>query len=93
MLFRSGTIFGVRALDARAEAADQCEVVADNTWCPSTAKAALDRDRSSALVADITIGIGAAALAGGVVTLLVPLDLGIAIGPGGGALSVGGTFR
>ena len=60
---------------------------------PSTAKAALDRDRSSALVADITIGIGAAALAGGVVTLLVPLDLGIAIGPGGGALSVGGTFR
>lgn len=91
----TGTIFGVRALDARADAADSCASSGDATYCTGEARDALARDRSSALVADLTIGLGALAVAGGVVTLIVPLPLqvGGSVGPGGGMLSVGGTFR
>ena len=49
---------------------------------------ALSRDCTDALVADVALGVGAACAIGGVVTLLVPLDVRIGVG----TVTLGGSF-
>lgn len=93
-----GIAFGQLALTARAEAGGSCAESGGRLWCTEGATAALDRDRTASLAADITFGIGVAALAGGVVTALLPPNLPFTVtpavlAPGGGAVRVEGTFR
>lgn len=90
-----GTVSGVRALDARAEADALC-TGADETRCPDAAGPALAADRTRSLVADIGLGVGVAALGVGVVTLFVgpnaAVRLGVASGPTGALVTVGGAL-
>lgn len=68
----TGAVFGVRALDARADADALCTPLGDRTWCPDSAAGALASDRQSALIADIGLGVGIGAVAGGILGLLLP---------------------
>lgn len=68
----SGIAFGVLALDAHAEAQALCTVTADGaTLCEDTARDAIDRETLFALLADIGIGVGAAAVAAGIVLVIL----------------------
>ncbi len=92
----TGTVFGLRALDARADADALCVDAGDTRRCPESAGAALARERTDALVADIAFGVGAAALAGGLVTALLPgekpVQVGLSVGGGGGIVTLGGVL-
>lgn len=68
----TGTVFAFRALDARADAGALCVPRNGEHWCPESAATALATDRQSALVADVTIGVGLGALGGGLLGLLLP---------------------
>lgn len=86
----TGTVFGLQALDAREEAEDLCAVSDAATWCPSTAEPALTRGRTSALGADIAFGVGIGAIAGGVLSVLLPprVQVGFQVGPSAGIVTL-----
>lgn len=71
-----GTVMGVLALDARSEAQNGCVELGDRertTLCDASVRDALERDGTYALVADIGIATGIAAIAAG--ATLVVLDV------------------
>lgn len=88
----TGVAFGVRATKARNEAASLCVERETGALCPSSAQEALDRGRTSALVADLSIGLGAAAAVGGALSLVLGADTAWSAGPGGLGLTWTGRF-
>jgi tetratricopeptide (TPR) repeat protein len=84
----TGAGFGFGALAARDQAAAGCVEQGGATWCSDVAADALRQDRTRSLVADLALGLGAACAIGGVVTLVVPLD--VAVGPG--TVTLAGRF-
>ncbi|MES2643192.1 MAG: tetratricopeptide repeat protein [Myxococcota bacterium] len=92
----TGAVFGFRALDARADAAALCTPLGEKTWCPDSAAGALATDRQSALVADISLGVGIGAVAGGIIGLLLPpapVKVAVNVQEDGAMLLLGGAFR
>lgn len=68
----TGIVMGVLALDARAEAQSGCaSATGGTTVCDETVRGALDRDTTFALLADIGIGVGSAAVVAGVVLAIL----------------------
>jgi hypothetical protein len=65
-----GTYFGMQALDARSDAEDGCPDVGGARRCTTESQDAIDRDRSNALMADVSIGLGVVAAAAGVWMIL-----------------------
>lgn len=92
----TGTIAGVTALGARSDARALCVDAASGLYCPTDASAALQKDKTASLIADIGWVVGVLGVAGGVVTVAVPLDGGgalqstLSLGPSG--LLWGGRF-
>ncbi|MEM9494307.1 MAG: tetratricopeptide repeat protein, partial [Myxococcota bacterium] len=66
----AGVVFGVIASSARSDADDLCSDVSGSTVCTPDAESSIDRDKSFSLAADISFGVGAAAVAAGVILLL-----------------------
>lgn len=67
-----GAVMGALALDARGEAQAGCVTGPDGaTLCDASVRDAIGRDTTFALLADIGIGVGAAALAAGVVLAIL----------------------
>lgn len=83
----AGAAFGAMALDARGDAARACA----GTLCTPGAAAALKRDETWSLAADIAFGVGAAGAIGSVITLFTGHPQAVAIGPGW--ISLQGSFR
>lgn len=101
LLGAAGSVaFGLDALAARREAASLCIEVAPDTWCGAAAGPALTNDKTSSLLADIGMGVGALGVGGAVITALLPgravddraVYLGGGAGPDGGLLRLGGHF-
>jgi len=92
----TGTVFALRALDARADADVLCTPHAGATWCPDAAASALRVDRQSALVADIALGVGLGALGGGIVALVVQprsaVQVGLHVQEGAGVVTLAGRL-
>ncbi|MFN7146320.1 MAG: hypothetical protein ACK4YP_21280, partial [Myxococcota bacterium] len=87
--------FAFLAVDARADAAALCTTVGGVTRCPESAAGALARERSRALVADVSVGVGLLALGGGLLTALLPTEryrVGVELGADGGVVRVEGTL-
>ncbi|MFZ5481264.1 MAG: hypothetical protein ACOZNI_31180 [Myxococcota bacterium] len=84
----TGVGFGLAALAARQDAAEACTERGGATLCTEAAGDALQREKTGALVADVALGVGAACAIGGVVTLLVPLDVSVGLG----TVTLGGRF-
>ena len=59
----TGVVFGVVARDAHGDAQDECR---DGGLCPSSAQSDIDRERRFSLLADVSVGVGIIAIAGGV---------------------------
>ncbi|MDP2307864.1 MAG: tetratricopeptide repeat protein [Pseudomonadota bacterium] len=93
----TGAVFGVRALGARADAAALCTPLGDQVWCPESAAGPLAVDRESALVADIGLGVGIGAVAGGLIGLLLPqkapVKVALHVQDDGAMVLLGGTIR
>jgi tetratricopeptide (TPR) repeat protein len=70
VLATGGIVFGVMANDARSQAAAQCGLAGTTRICNEAARAPLDRGSSYAVLADVGIIVGAAAIVGGVVLLV-----------------------
>lgn len=88
-----GSGFGVGAISARGEAERACLVYDDAKLCPSSAADSIKKDRLDSLVADISLGVGAASLVTAVIFAFV--DQPVALVPlpsGGGLLTAGGRF-
>ena len=66
----AGSIFGAQALSARSEAQSRCST-GDAGFCPTDAADALNRDASYSLFADISFGVGGAAVVGATVWMIV----------------------
>jgi len=64
----TGTVFTARALSARNEWTGLC--AGDPGLCPVSAEPVVQRDRTSSLIADISLVAGVAALGGGVAVLV-----------------------
>ena len=64
----TGTVFTARALSARSEWTGLC--AGDPGLCPAEADPLVRRDRSSSVVADVSMVVGVAAIAGGAALLL-----------------------
>lgn len=88
----TGIIFGVRANQARNDAAELCVERETGALCPDSASDALDRGRISALIADLSVGLGAAAAVGGALTLVLGDDTALSPGPGGLGLTFTRSF-
>ncbi len=67
----TGVVMGVLALDARSEAQSGCAMGGGVTLCDESVRGALDRDATFALLADVGVGVGAAAVVAGVVLAIV----------------------
>lgn len=90
----TGGVFAGLANNARGEAADLCIESDSNVWCPSAAETPIKHDSTDSLLADVSFGVAAVSLIGGVVTLVVPYDtrLTASLLPGGGFLTLRGNF-
>ena len=66
-----GVGFAVDAMAARDEAAALCPESSGGSFCTPSAQDALDRDTSSSLIADVSLGVGIAAAATGLTLVLV----------------------
>lgn len=66
-----GIVMGVLALDARAQAESGCVATETGTVCDASVRGALEDDATFALIADLGVGVGAAALAAGIVLVIV----------------------
>ena len=86
----AGALFGVQARAARVEASGLCVTGAAGTLCGSEAADALARDRSRSLLADVSFGVGAAAIAGGALTLLLGGETSVSVSPT--AITLGRSF-
>lgn len=64
----AGVVTGVMALGARDDAKSACK---EGDLCPASAKDDIDRQRSLAGTTDVLIGVGAAAVVGGVTWLVI----------------------
>ncbi len=97
-----GVVFGVLALDARGRAQEGCASTGSVTVCDASAREALDQDALFAILADVGIVVGAAAVAAGVVLAILGVTSGgsseralipwVAPRADGGELGVAGTF-
>jgi hypothetical protein len=90
----TGGVFAGLANSARGEAADLCIESDNNVWCPSAAETPINHDSTDSLLADVSFGVAAVSLIGGVVTLVIPYDtrLSASVLPGGGFLTLRGNF-
>lgn len=92
----AGALFGVNALGARDDAMAYCSEGGGTLYCSPEADEHLARDARNSLASDISFGIGAAALIGGVVTTFI--DVSGPFGPmvqlqvGPRSVGVGGVF-
>lgn len=94
----TGVVFGVLTLGARSDAKSGCADSEAGHLCDADARSALDREKTFGLVADI--GIVSGLVLGGIGTYLLLTDkpeepkvkVGVRSLPGGGGLSVGGSF-
>lgn len=91
----TGAIAGGMALDARADVRAHCEA---SMTCDATGLEAADRGASASLVSNIALGVGAAALTGGVVLLAIgkPRESGVGVravpSANGGLVRLEGSF-
>jgi hypothetical protein len=76
-----GIAMGVLALDARALAQSGCVASEAGTVCDGSVRGALEEDATFALVADLGVGVGAAALAAGVVLVIIGATSGPSAAP------------
>jgi tetratricopeptide (TPR) repeat protein len=68
----TGAAFGVMALDRHGVASNGCATGEDGvTLCDATVRGALEDESLYALIADIGVGVGAAAMAAGVVLIIL----------------------
>lgn len=81
-----GTVFGLQARSARAELATLCVGGDEGPICPDSAAPLLAQDQRSALLADVSFGVGAVALAGGLTLQLLGRDERVALGTTGTGL-------
>jgi hypothetical protein len=94
----AGASFGLVARSARSSAGSLCTESMGDTLCMPGAQKYLDRDSTFSLLADISVGVGIAAAATGVVFLLLPKDEdtdsgpNIAVGPNSMSVSMQGRF-
>jgi serine/threonine-protein kinase len=93
-----GTVFGVRAITKRQESNKQC----DSDGCTEDGFDLNEQAKRAATVANVTIGLGLAGVAGGLVLVLTAptradsttsASVGPVVGPGRGGLLVRGRFQ
>lgn len=77
----TGVVFGMNSRQAGKQALLQCVDVDGQPLCPDTAEADLARNRSSALLADVSTGLGIAGAAVGVVFLATGKGSTVEVGP------------
>ncbi len=89
----TGGIFGLQALSARSEADELC-TTGDAVFCPTKAAQALNDDMAYSLFADISFGIGGAAVIGSTVWMIVEnkKSTGVKIVPFGNGIGMMGRF-
>jgi HEPN domain-containing protein len=87
-----GGVFGVGAITARGQAEGLCVLHEGTTLCPASAGEFIQKDKVDSLVADISLGVGAASLVTAVVFAFVDEPVGVAPLPGGGMVTFGGRF-
>jgi tetratricopeptide (TPR) repeat protein len=92
----AGALFGVNAMGARDDAMAFCSEGGGTLYCSPEADEHLARDRRNSLASDISFGIGAAALIGGVVTTFIdvsgPFGPAVQLQVGPRSVGVGGVF-
>jgi len=89
----TGGIFGMQALSARSEAQELCST-GDAGFCPRDAAQALNDDMAYSLFADISFGVGGAAIVGATVWMIVENNqkTSIQIVPFGNGIGMVGRF-
>ncbi len=89
----TGSIFGAQALSARSEARELCST-GDAGFCPRDAAQALNDDMAYSLFADISFGVGGAAVLGATVWMIVEnkQNTGLQIVPFGNGVGLVGRF-
>lgn len=88
-----GGVFGVGAITARGAAERACLQYDDAKLCPASAAESITKDKVDSLVADISLGVGAASLVTAVIFAFVDEPVALVPLPSGGALlSAGGRF-
>lgn len=89
-----GTVFTARTLGARAAWKGECVEGPNGLLCPSDASELVRRDKTSAIVADVSWGVGLLALGGGLVVSLSgkggAQDVALSLRPDG--VTVGGSW-
>ena len=92
----TGTVFALRAGSARDEAGTMCAAGGDLVFCPPEATEALEKDKISSLIADISFGVGGACVLGGTLAILLDtaplLPGGLRIQPTLRGLGLQGAF-
>ena len=93
----TGTYFGLQALSARSEIEEDCKSGSGRAACSSKAADAIDRDKTSSLIADVGFGVGIVALGVGSYLLLTNKNeksprIEANFHPKGGGVSFGGHF-
>jgi hypothetical protein len=96
----AGTFFGIRALGSKSDAEELCVENAGALRCPESASDSLSSNTRSAVIADVSIGVGLVAAAVGTYLVIksksaesaTSAQLRAAAGPRGGSLSLQGTF-
>jgi hypothetical protein len=96
----AGTFFGIQALGSKSDAEELCVENAGARRCPESASDSLSSNTRSAVIADVSIGIGLVAAAVGTYLVIksksaesaTSAQLRAGAGPRGGSLSLQGTF-
>jgi hypothetical protein len=94
----AGASFALVARSARNSADSLCDDTSGKTLCMTGAQKYLDRDSTFSLLADISIGVGVATAATGLVFLLLPKDEdagstpNFAVGPNSMSVTMQGSF-
>jgi hypothetical protein len=96
----TGAFFGIQALGSKSDAEELCTESAGTRRCPASASDTLSSNTRSAVIADISIGVGLVAAAVGTYFIIksestasaTSARVRAAAGPRGGSLSLVGTF-
>jgi tetratricopeptide (TPR) repeat protein len=96
----AGAVFGIQALGSKSDAEELCVENAGARRCPASASDSLSSNTRSAVIADVSIGVGLVAAAIGTYFVIksksaesaTSAQVRAGAGPRGGSLSLVGTF-
>jgi tetratricopeptide (TPR) repeat protein len=96
----TGAFFGIQALGSKSDAEELCTDSAGARRCPASASDSLSSNTRSAVIADVSIGVGLVAAAVGTYLVIksksaestTSAQVRAGAGPRGGSLSLVGTF-